>query len=193
MIEPFETKETLDSTNYISDSIKAKENTVLKLILITLIPTITIIIIIGIIIIIISNSNFEKDKIEIICEYEVGDNKKPINLLSKDFEKESGISIYVNNEIVSYNINHTFKFTGLPKVKFILNKKVKFENMFKDVKDLYSVEIPSANKGDFGLNFSKAFINCQNLRTFKAKINLENIIDMSYMFSNCKALRSVIF
>ena len=191
--EPLDEKEDLDSNKYIFNSIKSKQKSYIKWIILILFFIIIILLAVGIFIMKIIISDLEENKIEIICKYKVEDNNLPINLLSKDFIKQSNIFIYIDGRKISYNINHTYKENKTYEVTFYLYNFLKLENMFKDAKNLYSVEIQSGIKSSFDVSLANAFANCQNLRYFISNIKRGNIIDMSYMFSNCNTLENVIF
>ena len=80
--EPLDEKEGLDSNKYIFNSIKSKQKSYIKWIILILFFIIIILIAIGIFIMKIIISDLEENKIEIICKYKVEDNNLPINLLS---------------------------------------------------------------------------------------------------------------
>jgi len=203
MIEPFDTKENLDTNNFINESIgTTKNNPYLKMIFPFSIILITIIL--GIIISILSISNFEKDKIEIICQYIVKYKNERVQLISPEYNLSNAlITFYYNNILDNCNYSKTFEKAGILEIKYIINKQLNMENMFKDIKNLISINISSNispdndNSDDVGGYLSGSFYNtfsgCENLQSFYFKINVKDQIDMSYMFSNCKNLRTVIF
>ena len=190
MKEPFDSTETFDSS-YIYNSIKSKKNIIWPKILVLLSIIFISLIIISIIIIRTSITEFEENKIEINCEYYI-ESPQEINILSKDFENISNISIYIGKDLVQYNIKHKFNKKGTFKVTYVLNKFLKMENMFKNVQNLKTVNI-SAEKGSFHFSLSRAFSNCTNLKQFYSNINPKNLNNLTYMFMNCTSLEKVYF
>ena len=190
--EPFESENDLGPNNSINDYLKSKQKPYIKRIILIIFLIIIVLVFTGIIIIIIIITDLKENKIEIICQYKKRDNQE-INLLSKYYKELSNNLIYINGSKVS-NRNYTFESKEeILNVIFIQYETLKLENMFKDVKELYSVEINATNKVSFDDSLENAFTNCENLRYFTSNITRGNIIDMSYMFSNCTNLKNVTF
>ena len=192
MIEPFDPDKSLDSKNYIYNEINLKKEYTFWKILILVSSSIIASIILGIIIIKLSISEYNKNKIEIDCEYRI-ENLNEINLLSESFKKITNISIYIGNDLIDYNYIYKFNTDGTHKVKYIINKKLNMENMFNNITNLISVNITTKKEGNLYKSLSKAFSNCTKLENFYSDINPGNTKNYSYMFSNCTSLSTVIF
>ena len=192
MIQPFETKETLDSS-YIYNSLNSKKNKIWPKILILLSVIFILLFINAIIIIYISIKEFEQSKIEINCSYFITKPPIYINLLSKEFENATNINIKIEDKLVEYSINHKLNKNGPNNVTFIVNNKLKMENMFKNITNLENVNILNKGNSSFDSSLSKAFYNCTYLREFYTNINPGNMKNLSYMFANCSKLRKVTF
>ena len=145
MIEPFETKETLDTSNLIYNSLNAKKKTNYTIIIVLSIMIISVLVL-GIVVMEISESNFEDNKIEILCEYDISEKGEEIYILSEKVKIKSDISIYVENELVSYDVKYTFNKEGKYNVKYVFNEILKMENMFENVNNLISVNISHKKK-----------------------------------------------
>ena len=199
MIEPFNTKENLESNNIIYNN-ETKSTMCWKMIIV-LTLLIGLMTGLGIFVIIKSIEDFEEKKTEIICIYKITDNdringeedKYKIQLLYENFTKDGSISIYIDEKQIEYNTFYTFNKVDNYKIKYLINKEyIYMENMFKDVTSLVSVKI-SSNYGKFNNSLSSAFLGCKNLESFYSNINGMENMNISYMFSNCTSLSSVIF
>ena len=192
MIQPFETKEALDSS-YIYNSLNSKKNKIWPKILILLSVIIILLFINAIIIIYISIKEFEQTKIEINCSYFITNPPQDINLLSKEFENVSNINIKIEDKLVEYSYKHKLNKNGQNNVTFIVNNKLKMENMFRNIQNLENVNILNKGNSSFDSSLSNAFSNCTYLREFYTNINPGNMNNLSYMFANCTRLSKVTF
>ena len=145
MDEPFETKEILDASGFIFNSINSKKKTYYAIIIVLSIMIISVLVL-GIVIMEISESNFDDNKIEILCEYDIPEKGGEIYILSEKVKIKSDISIYVENQLVSYDVKYTFNKGRKYNVKYVFNKVLKMENMFENVNNLISVNISHKKK-----------------------------------------------
>ena len=78
---------------------------------------------------------------EINCKYSIKELNISIPLLSKKFENNNSIiDIYINHTKKEYNKEYQFPSTGVYDVKFTLNSIIIMDNMFKDIKNIISIE-----------------------------------------------------
>ena len=150
---------------------------------------------------------------EINCIYFINDIKSNTSLLSKDFENINNtiINIYINNKMKNTK-EYQFPISGYYDIKFILNSEIIMDNMFKDIKNIISIEsiIIYYNSSIKILSMKSVFEGCSNLNkisinsTFDTSelksatklfynsgisfinitnLNMENIEDISYMFA----------
>lgn len=199
MIEPFNTKENLESNNIIYNN-ETKSTMCWKMIIV-LTVLIGLMIGLGIFVIYKSIEDFDEKKTEISCIYKITDNDRingeediyKIQLLNDNFEKDGSISIYINEKQIEFNTWYKFNKIDNYNIKYLINKEyIYMKNMFKDVTNLVSIEI-SSNYGKFNSSLSSAFLGCKNLKSFRSNINGMENMNISYMFSNCISLSSVIF
>ena len=174
-----------------------------KLIALTIGITVALVLIIIIIIIITSvrdnntNENEEKGKdtdddkeresteilAEINCYYDVQSNLRETNILSNNFRKEQfDFDIYINNEKIKYSQTYQFPKIGLNTVKYVIYEKMNMDNMFRDVVDLYSVNMASEKNCEITSMIS-TFENCQRLISFNFEgFNTTQLTSMQKLF-----------
>ena len=160
---------------------------------------------------------------EINCKYSIANANIDAPLLSRNFENLNNtiVSIEINEKKINYTKEYKFSSVGTYKVKFILNSIVNMDNMFRDLKNIISVESMNAYKNSTLKIISaiSAFQECPNLKevtinddsfdtselksTSKMfynsglnKINLNNfnarnVENMSFMFGSCESLTSL--
>ena len=190
MIEPFETKEAIDLNNeYILETQSSKYWKMILSFCIILI----IIIILGIIVIKLSMVDFEKNKIQVICKYDIK-NANSERLLNEKFDTNYyEVSMYIDDKLQEYkNDTSNIDKTGIHTVKYLFNRILKLENMFKNIDNVISINI-SSNNGYLDDSLSHAFSNCTRLESLSLNVNTRNSEDMSYMFFNCNNLKNVNF
>ena len=130
---------------------------------------ISLLIIISIILIIIislnSSKNKNNDNISIIkCIYNIDDISKEILLLNEDYTNinNSILNIYINETEIKFNKKYKFNNKGIYEIKFILNKEIILDNIFKDIQYIQKIEMYS--------NSSNKIISMQN--SFEENLNL---------------------
>ena len=150
---------------------------------------------------------------EIKCIYYIQNSNDEINILSDEFENfnNSIKNIFINETQLEYKKNYKFNSEGIFEIKFVLNKKIYFDNIFKDIKHLQKVQLYTNSSYQI-LSMQSAFENAINLKdisisgfntenlksisnAFKgtnisnfdiSNIKTNNIIDMSFAFSEIK-------
>ena len=159
------------------------------------------------------SSSQSDNKTSIIrCLYQIETTKTPTELLSKEFTQTSGISLYINGNKQSTISEYQFERLGETEVNFTIPNNINMKNMFKDVKNLKSINLISENNGKI-ISMESTFEKCVNLENFEingfntlqikslkkifygtdlSKIdvvkfldnfNTTNVEDMSYMFA----------
>ena len=165
------------------------------------------------------NPTIYEDKNEIICKYSISDIDSNTPLLSDQFENidNSIIDIYINDKKINYAKNYKFSSAGTYNITYILNDKVVMDNMFKDIKNIISIESMKVKNDSSAkiISAKSAFEGCSNLKeitlndTFDTSelkstskmfynsgleeinfnhFNTKNVENMSYMFGDCKSL-----
>lgn len=152
----------------------------------------------------------EEKKIgEINCIF---DTSKKTRILSKEF-KTQDIAIYVDKKKVIFTREYDFENFGIHHVTFLIFSDLNMDYMFKDIPELLSVEMIS-NKTVKVTSMISAFENAENMVNFKIQgfntssvtsmnrlfkgtkfteidtkgLDSNNVIDMSYMFSECSKI-----
>jgi hypothetical protein len=148
---------------------------------------------------------------EIVCKYRIDDYSNNIQLLGEEFENinKSILNIVINNTKIEYTKNYKFSQNGTYQIKYILNKKINLDFMFKNIPTLQEVEINSKTDDDMILSMNSVFEGCFSLQNvsihgfnteqlkstsklfYSSGINrlnisnfkLDNVEDMTYMFS----------
>jgi surface protein len=144
---------------------------------------------------------------EINCIYDVQTATQNTKILGNDFKKHE-INITIDGENIGYSKEYKFKSMGEHNVTFNLYENLNMDYMFKDVKDLISVEMNS-DKNCKITSMISTFENCENLNKFSitgfdtrnlksmkkffynsnintfnfTSLNTDNLEDISYMFA----------
>ena len=96
---------------------------------------------------------------EINCIYDVQTAIQNTKILGNDF-KNAEINIIIDGEDIGYSKEYKFKTIGEHKVTFNLYENLNMDYMFKDVKDLISVEMNS-DKNCKITSMISTFENCE--------------------------------
>ena len=80
---------------------------------------------------------------EINCIYNVKSIATNTILLGKEFSKNSKFYLYVDDEKIKYTKEYKMNRVGSHQIKFVLYEDINMDYMFKDVPDLFSVEMTS--------------------------------------------------
>ncbi len=125
--------------------------------------------------------------------YKTSKNNQNILLINKlyvEYIKE----IIIDDKVLTPSYNHTFKKKGEHKVLMILNNKVleSGKMMFFNISNLVSIEFSKKFKTEHMVNMRGMFKDCKNLQTLDiTNFNTKKVTDLSYMFDNCILLKSV--
>ena len=105
-------------------------------------------IIVFLIIILVNNddsSKNEKQKTisEILCLYNIDNCLNEIPLLGEDYENidKSILNVEINGTKIDYTKKYKFSKNGKYQIKFILNKNINMDNMFKNITNLFKIEM----------------------------------------------------
>ena len=147
-----------------------KDETSQKKKLFLIVGIISVVIIITLIIIIVvsltgKNSSDDTKIGEITCIYEINTITQKVEILGKDFSKNTKFDIFINGKSVKYSKSIKFDAFGEQEVKFIIYGDLEMENMFKDVTSLISVNMTSEKNAKI-LSISSAFEGCYYLKEF---------------------------
>jgi len=128
----------------------------------------------------------DKKSGEIICIYNIKDISSKTPLLSKDFQNynNSIIEIFINNTKINFVKEYQFPSEGTFNIKYILNSKIKLDNMFKGMQNIQSIVSMSIylNSTIKILSMKGVFESCPNLRN----IALNGTFDTSELRSMSK-------
>ena len=83
---------------------------------------------------------------EINCSYEIKNISKNIILIGNEFVKNSLFDLYIDGKKVNYVKEYKFTSLGKHKMQIKLYERINMDYMFKNVKDLISVEMNSKKK-----------------------------------------------
>ena len=128
----------------------------------------------------------EKKISEILCNFRVVDSTNEISLLSEAYENinQSIINIEINNTKIEFTKKYKFPENGVYPVKFLLNKTINMDYMFKDILSLVKVEMYS-NVDTNILSMKGSFENCKNLQiVYIEGFNTEKINSTQKLFCN---------
>jgi len=150
-----------------------------------------ILIIIMIIIIIIAKSDSndsEEEKTEAIgeinCIYDIQTSIKSTLLLGNDFQKNSEFDIYVDGTKIKYEKEYKFNSVGFHNVSIKIYQPLNMNYMFKDIRNLLSVEMKSEKNIEI-ISMISTFENCENMNKFSIKgFNGEKIKSLHKLFYN---------
>ena len=183
-----------------------KQNIIIGISIIILISLIFLIIII--ITTLKKNKKYQKKIGEINCIFKINKVNTKIPILGVEFKKESDFSIFIDDKkIDQYIKEYLFKESGDHKIIFDIYEDINMDFMFKNIKNLFSVEMKSDKKAkilsmkstfescellenviinDFDTNnllsIEKIFYNSA-LSNITVNINTKNIENMSFMFA----------
>ena len=119
---------------------------------------------------------------EINCLYEIRTTTENTLLLSNEFVKNSGFDIYIDNKKIKYSKEYKFTSVGNHNVKIKLYEGINMDYMFKDIKELLTVEMISEDNCQI-LSMISTFENCFNLMDFKISgFNVENLKSTKKLF-----------
>ena len=144
----------------------------------------------------------------IVCIYNIQDIKQTNKLLSNEFEIKSLFDLYIDDKKVQFSKEIKFNSIGKHKIEIKLYEKLNMDNMFKNIKDLISIEMKSEKNCQI-TSMVSTFENCNQLNEFKidgfyveqvkstnkmfyntslsifkfSSFNTKNLEDMSYMFA----------
>ena len=153
-----------------------------------LILLITIIAIIIIILLTNGNNNEDnpdekalKDKSEIVCNYFI-ESSLNISILSQEFSVPKFFDIIINNKNIQFNRYYKFDKKGDNEVKFIFYGDFSMDSMFKDIRELTSVNMTTEKEVKI-LSMKSAFEWCSSLSKFDIKgFNLNNLTSINKIF-----------
>ena len=100
---------------------------------------------------------------EIICKFDV--TNKNTQIFSKDFNKSSNFNIYIDEMPINYTKEYDFTNFGIHNLKIELYEDLNMDNMFKDIKDLISIEMNSKENCKI-LSMKSTFESAENLEFF---------------------------
>ena len=121
---------------------------------------------------------------EINCSYDIKSITQNTKLIGNEFTKDSLFDLYIDGKKVQYSKEYKFTSLGKHKVQIKLYQSLNMNYMFKDVKDLISVEMNSENNCIIDSMIS-TFENCNKLVDFNISgFNIERVRSMSKMFYN---------
>ena len=146
---------------------------------------------------------------DINCIYEIKSIASNTKLIGNEFEKKSLFDFYIDGKKVKYAKEYKFTSFGKHKVQMKLYETINMDFMFKNIKDLISVEMNSENNCQISSMIS-SFEGCSKLTSFNisgfnveqvksmhkmfykstlsefyvSSLNLQNLEDISYMFAN---------
>ena len=139
-----------------------EKSSLMKKMIITLIIIILIFIALIIIIILLSNSNEGKIK----CRYNISDKLNDVQIINKDFKKNSNIDIIINGKKrIKFADRINFDEAGINVITFYFKNDINLDNMFKNISSLISVEMEG--KGNLKItSMISTFENCNNFEYF---------------------------
>ena len=104
------------------------------------------------------------DKSEIICTYLIpySSNYTIINL---EFSKPKDFDILIDNKKINFTNYYYFESEGEKEIKYIFYGDFSMDNMFKEIRELISINMTTKNKVKI-LSMKSAFESCNNLEKF---------------------------
>ena len=102
----------------------------------------------------------------IICTYDIQNISKTTKLLGNEFEVKSLFDLYIDGKKVQYSKEIKFNSIGKHKIEIKLYEKLNMDNMFRNIKDLISIEMKS-EKDCLITSMISTFENCNQLMEFK--------------------------
>ena len=120
----------------------------------------------------------------ITCIYNIQNIAKATKLLGNEFEVKSLFDLYIDGKKVQYSKEIKFNSLGKHKIEIKLYEKLNMDNMFKNIKDLISIEMKSEKDCPITSMIS-TFENCNQLTEFKIDgFNVEQVKSTNKMFYN---------
>ena len=176
-----EEKEFRDTLNEKDIDISEKSAKSKKLITGIIILILVFIVTISLIILLVISSN-SKYIGDISCVYNITNTNEKIKLLGSEFNKKTKFDMFIDDKKVDYAKEYTFDKIGEHKVKFSILEKINMDYMFKDIKDLNSVEMTSKESAEI-LSMISTFENCENLKNLTIDgFTMINIKSMDKIF-----------
>ena len=124
----------------------------------------SVIILLIILIIVLSSSSSKKKKIvgDIKCIYNIDQTNVKTQILGTEFQKKSDFSIYIDKKKME-EISKGYEFSdyGEHEVIFELYEDINMDYMFKDIRELRSVEMNSIKNAKI-LSLKSTFEDCTN-------------------------------
>ena len=126
----------------------------------------------------------KEDAIGLInLEYKSGSNEVQIISETYEYVKDS-FDIYVNEERKEFSKKYTFDDKNNQKVKLYCFTDINMDKMFKDVKEISSIDINSEKNMKIK-SMESAFENCERLTNFKmAGVDTSTITSVKNVFKN---------
>ena len=171
-----------------SDKIKEGDIKLLKKKNIIIAISIIIFIFIILLILIITLKQNKKDKNEIgeiNCIFKINTINTKIPILGVEFKKESDFSIMIDDKkIEQYTKEYSFKESGDHKIKFYIYEDINMNYMFRNIKNLFSVEMKSDKKAKI-LSMKNTFESCELLENVTINgFDTNKVISIEKIFYN---------
>ena len=185
--EPFQVNDVVLDLND-----EKKENKIPKYLLIGGTAFFILLFIIALIIVNSSDKSAQEEEIykiplgEIICIFDINSTDNETIILGNEFEKNSDFSIVIDGKIIKEFVKkYSFSEEGEHQVKFQLyDDTINMENMFKNVKNLKSVDMYSNSSIKISSMIS-TFEKCELLNSFNIKgFDTKNITSLQKLFYN---------
>ena len=120
-----------------------------------------------------------------------------ISLIGKDFNfKENTIELYIDGENETYEKEKKFDKKGIHVIIFKFNKNIlseSLESMFKECNNIENINFKVFNTSNI-INMSYMFSNCINLKKIEFNLflfNTSKVENMNSMFNECKNLNEI--
>ena len=118
----------------------------------------------------------------IVCTYDIQNITKSTKLLGNEFEIKSLFDFYIDAKKVQLSKEIKFNSLGKHQMEIKLYEKLNMDNMFKNIKDLISIEMKSENNCQITSMIS-TFENCNQLKEFKIDgFDVEQVKSTNKMF-----------
>ena len=136
----------------------------------------------------------DKEKIgEIICQFNIKNENQETKILGDEFINNSQLDIYIDGEKINFSKTYNIKSIGNHKIEFIFYDNLNIDYMFKDVEDLYKIEIISENSSKI-YSMISTFENCINLESFNfSGIDFSDLRSMKKLLYNTNIKENTYF
>ena len=125
------------------------------------------------------------DKSEIICKYII-QYPSNISILSEEFYKPKYFDLLIDDKKIKFTRYYFFDSEGEKEIKYIFYGDFSMENMFKDIRDLTSVDMKTEKKVKI-TSMKSTFESCNNLEKFNMHgFNLNNLASVNKVFSGTR-------